>query len=629
MFAAKNNAVPLNSYPLWRYLMILVIVILGVIYALPNIYGESNAVQVSPKNGASITPQLVEQVQTVLQQNQVAFNNLTANAADIEMRFSDTTEQMKAQEALQQALGSNYSVAINLAPNTPKWLQAIGANPMKLGLDLRGGMYFLLDIDMQSVINSSLQNTVSDLRTNLREQNIRYSELALKPQGIVIGLRTPDAVTATESYIAKQYPTMMSTVDPKDPLKLLVTLNPQQAQQLQQYAADQTVQVMRNRVNELGVAEASVAKEGQDRVVIELPGVQDAARAKNIIGGTATLRVMLVDEQADPNAAVSGNVPLGSALYYQANGQPVVLKNQVVLTGKSFVGANVGYDPQTSLPVVNVTLSGPEVSNFSRVTGENVHHLMAIVLIQQTFTKSDVNGKSVTKTKTDQQVISVATIQSQLGSNFQISGLGSVQNAQNLALMIRAGALPAPVQIVEEKQIGPTLGAQNILVGEISIAVSMLLVIVFIAFYYGVFGLIANVALILNVVFLFAIMSIIPGATLTLPGIAAVVLHVGMAIDCNVLIFERIREELRNGTPIQSAIHNGFARAFATVVDSNVTTLIVAVILFAIGTGSIKGFAVVLIIGILTSMFTAVTVTRGLVNLTYGGRVIKRLSIGM
>ena len=624
MFAAKNAA-PMNSYPRWGYFLIVLAIILGVIYALPNIYGESNAVQISPKDGKPVTTVLGTQVQQILQQNNIHYTSYAVNTNDITIKFPDTDQQIKAQDDIQQTLGDQYSVAINLQPNTPKWLQTIGANPMKLGLDLRGGMYFLLDIDMQSVLDNSLQSTVSDLRANLRTQDIRYSDITLKPQGILVQLRTPDALTAAQTYIAKQYPTLQVSQSAKDPTALWLSLSPQEAQQLESYAADQTVQVMRNRVNELGVAEASVAKEGQDRVVIELPGVQDAARAKDILGGTATLQVMLVNEQADPNAPI----PFGSTLYNMTNGQPVVLKNQVVLTGKSFVGANVGYDPQTNLPVVNVKLSGPEVSNFSQVTGENIQHLMAIVLIQQTFTKSDVNGKTVTKTKTDKQVISVATIQSQLGNNFQITGIGGVQEAQHLALMIRAGALPAAVQIVSEKQIGPTLGAQNIRVGEISIVVSMLLVMIFILFYYRVFGVIANIALILNIVFLFAIMSIIPGATLTLPGIAAVVLHVGMAIDCNVLIFERIREELRNGTPVQAAVHNGFTRAFATVVDSNVTTLIVAVILFAIGTGSIKGFAVVLIIGILTSMFTAVTVTRGLVNLTYGGRVVKRLSIGI
>lgn len=627
----SNNASPLNSFPLWKYILIGVIIILGVLYALPNWYGESPAVQISPKNGTPITPALVQQIESTLTTQHLAYHNLTTTEYTAEMRFADTTTQMKAQDDLEQALGKNYTVAINLAPNTPRWMQMIGANPMKLGLDLRGGMYFLLDIDMQSVVDNNLQNTIAELRDQLRQQDIRYSNIQLTHNSsIALSFRTEAAQQAAQAYIRKTYPQLVVSKNPAEPLGLLTTMNPQDLKQLQQYAVDQTVQVMRNRVNELGVSEASVTKQGLKRVAVELPGVQDAARAKAILGGTATLKVMLVNEQADASSAAAGNVPIGSVLYTMENGTPVVLKDRVVLTGKSIVGASTGFDSQTNLPVVNVRLSGPEVSTFSEVTGDNVGHLMAIVLVKQSFTKQVINGKTVTQTRTHNTVINVATIESQLGSNFQITGIGSLRSAQNLALMIRAGALPAPVQIVEEMQIGPSLGAQNIKMGEISVAVALLLVMIFIALYYRVFGLIANVALILNLVFLVAIMSIIPGATLTLPGIAAIVLHVGMAIDCNVLIFERIREELRNGVTPQAAIHAGFTRAFATVVDSNVTTLIVALILFGIGTGSIKGFAVVLIIGILTSMFTAVTVTRGLINLIYGGRShVKRLSIGI
>jgi preprotein translocase subunit SecD len=629
MFNARN-ANPLNWYPVWKYVLIVVLVFLACLYALPNIFGESPAVQVSPKGGQTVDSSMVANVQQVLQSNNIPYRNLSSNTYDIEMMFSNTDQQMQAQEALKSALGDNYVVAINLAPNTPNWLMDLGAYPMKLGLDLRGGMYFLLDVDMQVVIDNKLQNTSDQISQDLRTQNIRYSGINVVPnQGIQIQFRDPVVMQTAEKYISSNYADLTVSQYPGQPLNLLVNFNQNEIAQIQDYAVQQTVEVMRNRVNDLGVAEASVARAGPDRVVVELPGVQDAARAKSIIGGTATLKVMLVDEQASPQAALKGSVPIGDALYYDANNNPVVLKNQVVLTGNSITGASVGYDPQTSFPVVQVSLSGPEVDNFSQVTGDNVGHLMAIVLVTNTFNKQMVNGQEVTNTQTNQTVVNVATIQSRLGNNFQITGIGNQRAAQDLALTIRAGALPAPVQIVEEKQIGPSLGMQNIKMGSISVIVAMALVMLFVAVYYRVFGLIANFALVLNLIFIVAIMSLMPGATLSLPGIAGIVLNVGMAIDANVLIFERIREELRGGTPVQAAIHAGYERAFSTIVDANVTTFIVAIILFAIGTGPVKGFAVTLMIGIITSMFTAIMVTRSIVNLIYGKRSVKRLSIGI
>ncbi|MDF2690352.1 MAG: preprotein translocase subunit SecD [Gammaproteobacteria bacterium] len=629
MFTPRNS-VPLNWYPLWKYVLIVVLIFLACLYALPNIFGESPAVQVSPKGGQTVSSSMVSNVQQILNSSNISYRNLSSSTYDIEMMFNNTDQQMQAQDALKSALGDNYIVAINLAPNTPKWLMNLGAYPMKLGLDLRGGMYFLLDVDMQVVIDNKLQNTSDQLAQDLRTQDIRYTGINLIPnQGIQIQFRDPAVMSTAQSYIASHYSMLAVSKYPGQPLNLLLNFNQAALTQIQDYAVQQTVEVMRNRVNDLGVAEASVAREGPDRVVVELPGVQDAARAKSIIGGTATLKVMLVDEQANSQAAVKGNVPIGDGLYYDANNNPVVLKNQVVLTGNSISGASVGYDPQTSLPVVQVSLSGPEVNNFSQVTGDNIGHLLAIVLVTNSFNKQMLNGKEVTNTQTNQTVVNVATIQSRLGNNFQITGIGNSRAAQDLALTIRAGALPAPVQIVEEKQIGPSLGVQNIQMGSISVVVAMALVMLFVAFYYRVFGLIADLALILNLIFIVAVMSLMPGATLSLPGIAGIVLNVGMAIDANVLIFERIREELRGGTPVQAAIHAGYERAFSTIVDANVTTFIVAVILFAIGTGPVKGFAVTLMIGIITSMFTAIMITRGIVNLIYGKRSVKRLSIGI
>jgi preprotein translocase subunit SecD len=630
MFAVKN-AVPLNRFPLWKYILIVLVVLLAVVYALPNIFGDSPAVQVSLKGGKDMTPDVVSQVQQILSSKHIPYQGVMVNPYNVELRFSNTDAQMQAQEQLQAVLGDNYNVAINLAANTPSWLTAIGANPMKYGLDLRGGMYFLLDVDMQTVIDNNLQNYAGQLRNDLQQQNIRYAGITVRQgQGIALLFRDPSVLASAEQFINGHYAgALVLSTNPKQPLTLYAQLSEQQIAQVRNDAVSQNIEVMRNRVNELGVAEASVAREGADRIVIELPGVQDAARAKEILGGTATLKVMLVNEQADPQAAVNGNIPLGSSLYYTPQNQPYVLYNRVVLTGDAVVGANSTINPETNLPAVAVKLSGPQVSYFSEVTRENVNHAMAIVLVQSTFNKQMVNGQEQTVTHTSQQIINVATINSPLGNNFIITGIGSSRAAQDLALTIRAGALAAPIQIVQQMQIGPTLGAENIKMGAISVAVAMVLVMLFMAIYYRVFGVVADIGLLLNLIFIVAVMSILPGATLTLPGIAGIVLNVGMAIDANVLIFERIREELRNNMSPQAAIHAGYQRAFATIVDSNVTTLIVAVILFAIGTGPVKGFAVTLMIGIVTSMFTAITATRGIVNLIYGGRQVKKLSIGI
>ncbi len=507
-------------------------------------------------------------------------------------------------------------------------------------------MYFLLDVDTPAVLDGHLQNYAEQLRDSLRTENIRYAGVEVRDGAIQIRFRDAETLNRARSYIQLHFLELqespsgfdsnhlansdnLDNTDKKAPgLFLTMQLTPQAQTQIQSYAVNQTVNVMRNRVNELGVAEASVAQQGLNRVVIELPGLQDAARAKEIIGGTSTLKVMLVNESADIQDALAGHVPAGSSLYYGEGGRPVVLFDSVVLTGNSVVGAMSGFDSQTSQPIVSVTLSGAEVSRFSDATAANVGHLMAIVLVDQSFSRDTVGGKVVTHTQEVDKVISIANIMQRLNDHFQITGL-SQREAQSLALSIRAGALPAPVQIVEEKHIGPSLGAENIKMGAISVAVAMLLVIVFIGFYYHFLGLIANIALILNLIFIIAIMSILPGATLTLPGIAGIVLNVGMAIDANVLIFERIREELRNGTTVQAAIYAGYQRAFSTIVDSNVTTLIVAIILFAIGSGAVKGFSVTLMIGIVTSMFTALVVTRALVNLIYGSRSVKWISIGI
>ncbi len=629
MLSAKKNTVPLNHYSPWVYVLVVAVLLFSIIYALPNLFGESNAVQISPKDSRQVTPGMVAEIKSILAENKIAYHDLTVKPYRVQLLVKNTTNQMLAQDAIQAAMGKKIVAAINLVPNTPEWLRDLGANPMSLGLDLQGGMYFLLDIDMQSVISNNLNSYASSIRKDLREQNLRYSGVQVKGQALQVSFRQAAVASTAEAYIKKQFPMLMVNEDSKNPLRLRLNLSEQELKTIKQYAVGQTVQVMRNRVNELGVSEASVAQQGLDRVVIELPGVQDAARAKAILGGTATLKVMMVDSQADVANAVHGQVPIGSSLYYAQDGRPVILKNQVIITGKSVTGANVGYDQQTSLPVVNVRLSGPQVSYFAQVTRENVGKPMAIVLVQQTFEKKKVKGKIETVTHTEQKVINVATIMGPLGNNFQISGLGSARAAQNLALTIRAGALPAPVRIVSASLIGPTLGAHNIKVGTISVMVALILVLLFMMLYYRLFGLLSGIALVMNLFFIVAVMSILPGATLSLPGIAGIVLNLGMAIDANVLVFERVREELRHGKTPQAAIHAGYSRAFSTIVDSHVTTLIVAIILFAVGTSAIEGFAVTLMIGTTSSIFTSVVVTRALTNMIYGGRAIKRLSLGI
>jgi preprotein translocase subunit SecD len=632
MYTRPGGQAPINQYPLWRNLFILFIIIIAVLYSLPNAFGETPSIQLSPKGGSEVSEQTVQKTKDILKQYNIKYHNLEVGKYNISMLFDNVTEQTKAQTELSDGFGNDMTVALNLAPNTPDWLRAIGAGPMNYGLDLRGGMYFVLEADTDSAIKNNLDNFASEIRTQLREENIRYSGVDVISGKVVIEFnnRSQDIIDKAESYLRSHFPQLLvTTQNSKGVEQVSLALNNQEVEQIRDSALTQVVEVMRNRVNELGVAEASVTKSNNNRVIIELPGVQDSARAKQILGGTATVQFQLVNQDASLQAAESGNVPIGSSLYYFANGQPLVLYNRIVLSGSAIVGAIATPDPQTQLPSVSIKLSGPEVSYFSQVTGENIGKQLAAVLVQTNFDKKTINGKEITVPSVSKQIINAATIQSRLGNSFQITGL-QMREAQNVALMIRSGALPTPVQIVEEQTIGPTLGAENIKMGAISIAVALALVVIFMFLYYGLLGLVADIALVLNLFFIVGVMSIIPGATLTLPGIAGIVLNLGMAIDGNVLIFERIREELRNGMTPQAAIHAGYQRAFSTIVDSNITTLIVAIILFAIGTGAVKGFAVTLMIGIVTSMFTAITVTRAMVNFIYGKRrQLKWISIGI
>ncbi|WP_440993851.1 protein translocase subunit SecD [Cysteiniphilum litorale] len=638
-----------NKYPLWKYITILVIAILSIIYALPNLFGETPSLQISPKDG-TVNTALVTQIKDTLKEQKIAYKSLHQESNTVvQVRFADAQDQIAARTALQKTIGSDYIVALNMAANTPNWLLALGAEPMNLGLDLRGGMYLVLEADTQSAINARLDNTLESLAQGVKKLGVTPESQLKASQKPEITKALPVPATYSSigyvaltfankadldkaiAFIKTDYSKTQNNQLVYSALKdktLLVTFNAQMLAQIKQEAISQVVTVMRNRINALGVAEASVAASGDSRVIIELPGLQDAARAKQILGGTSTASFYIVTPVTDRLKVEEQGIkvyPLtsnGQTYYYQLNGNSVV-------SGSAIVNASPGVDHQSGQPIVAVQLSSDAAGHFREVTGKHVGDLMGVMLVNTTYKKEMVDGKEVNKIEKTEKLVNAAMIQTVLGANFQITGLDQ-REANNLALMIRSGALQVPVHIAQEQQIGPTLGKQNIEQGMLSIVVALILVVLFMAIYYHLFGMIANVALVLNLVLIVAIMSIIPGATLTLPGIAGIVLNLGMSIDGNVLVFERIREELRNGMPVQSAISAGYERAFGTIVDSNVTTLIVAIILFAIGTGAVKGFAVTLIIGILTSMFTAVTVSRAMTNLIYGSRRnLKKLSIGI
>jgi preprotein translocase subunit SecD len=612
-----------NKFPLWKNSLLIILVILGFIYVLPNLYMEKPVVQVAVP--AHITPDIVkEKIQTIFSEAKISYQSLDVTDTDVTASFSSTDTQLLARDALKQSLGSQYTVALNLATSTPKWLHAIGAYPMKQGLDLRGGVHFLLEVDIDAVVTRRYEGMVKNLGQNLREENIRYAGIRYIPnQGIDIRFRSPETLDEAKSDTHQKFPALDVESTPKT-LTLHVALTESELSTIRQNTIDQTMTILRNRVNELGVGEAVVQQQGATRIAVDLPGIQDAARAKDILGGTATLQFYLVDFAHDPQAAQqTGAVPVGSKLY-KLDGQPILLKRQVVLSGDSITSAVSSFDQQSASPAVEIQLGGGGESFFSKITRDNIGKRMAIVFVE---TKTVIRNK-IKETHRSERVISAPVIQSALGSQFQITGITDIKEAQNLALLLRAGALPAAIYPVEERTVGPSLGKENIERGILSLEVGMGLILILMLVYYRLFGLIANTALLLNIILLCALLSII-GATLTLPGIAGIVLTVGMAVDANVLINERIREELRRGISIQAAIFAGYERAFTTILDANITTFIVAIVLFSIGTGPVRGFAVTLSLGLLTSMLTGVTYTRAMVNAIYGGRQVKRLSIGL
>ncbi len=618
-----------NPFPSWKLFFIIVAIVLATLYALPNLYGEDPAVQVTGARDTEVTASIYAGIKQLLSLQQIKIKDSRFNQQAVQIRFRSTDEQMQARDAIKKKLGDRFIVALNIAPATPAWLRRINALPMRLGLDLRGGVHFLLSVDVDSVLKRRQQGLVKAVTDALRKEKIRYKQIKQLPHhNLLVQLRNEHDLAAAEHKLRYQFPDLQFNKRLFEGSYYLdANMTEDALHQAGRQIVEQTMSVLRNRVNELGIAEPIVQQQGKDRIAVDLPGVQDSAQAKQILGSTATIEFHLADEDHDVRSALAGDVPFGSRVYYFENEMPVLLKNQTVLEGSSITSAMsaIGQDGR---PSVNITASGSGVSYFSKLTGENIGKRLAIVFVETKPKLQFVNGKEVTVFKRSEHVISVATIQVRLGHNFQITGISSTKEANNLALLLRAGALPANISIVEESTVGPSLGKDNIAKGIISIQVGFLLVVVFMLLYYRLFGFIANLALGLNLIFLVAVLSLL-GATLTLPGIAGIVLTVGMAVDANVLIFERIREELRNGMSPQASIHAGYEKAFTTIVDANVTTLIVAFVLVAVGTGAVKGFAVTLIIGLFTSMFTAITFTRAMVQLIYGNKINAKLSIGV
>ena len=617
----------MNEYPAWKYLLIIALVVIGLLYALPNLYGEDPAVQVS--GGRNVT--MDDTIQALLESKlgDAGISSISVEETDrgLLIRFNDTEDQLAATDLFKDALGPDYIVALNLAPSTPAWLQAINALPMYLGLDLRGGVHFLMEVDMDAAIQKAMQRYSSDLRTVLRKAKVRYTSIRESGDKLVVRFRSVEDRDKSYDLIHDEYRELqLKPVDEGDSSVLEITLSDKEARDIQKLALQQNITTLRNRVNELGVAEPIIQQQGDRRVVVQLPGVQDTATAKRILGATATLEYRAVDTKNDVEAARNGKIPAGSSLYKHRDGRYYLLKNRNIATGDQIINARSGFDSNSGSPQVSVTLDGKGARKMLEFTKVSVGKPMAVLFIENKTSTRMVNGEQVISHRKVEEIISVATIRGVFGRQFQTTGLDSPQEAHELALLLRSGALAAPIRIVEERTVGPSLGAENIEQGFQSVVIGFVLVLIFMALYYKVFGLIADLALTLNLVFVVALLSMLQ-ATLTMPGIAGIVLTVGMAVDANVLIFERIREELRNGNTPQASIHAGYAKAFSTIADANVTTLIAAIVLFSFGTGPIKGFAVTLSLGIITSMFTSIVGTRAVINLIYGGRRLQRLPV--
>ena len=612
----------MNRYPVWKFTIIVIALLLGVVYTLPNFFGEAPAVQVSSsKMSAKVDDATLLRVAKAIESANVSAAVLTLEGNSIKARFESTEQQLKAKDAIQSALipggaDNGYVVALNLLSRSPTWLTALHASPMYLGLDLRGGVHFMLQVDMKAALTQKTDSLAGDVRTALREKDIRHGGITRDGSDIEVRLRDPAQLEATRRLLTEQFADLQIVEKAQGTeLKLMASIKPEAARRVQEQALKQNITTLHNRINELGVAEPVIQQQGLDRIVVQLPGVQDTAKAKDILGRTATLEVRMVDESNEARNAEQNNgmVPFGAERYLERNGQAVVVKKQVILTGDNLTDAQPGFDSQTQEPVVNLSLDGKGARIFKDVTRENVGKRMAILLFEK--------GKG--------EVVTAPVIRSEIGGGrVQISGRMTTSEANDTALLLRAGALAAPMEIIEERTIGPSLGAENIAKGFSSVTWGFVVIAAFMCIYYMTFGLFSSISLAVNLLLLVAVLSMLQ-ATLTLPGMAAMALALGMAIDSNVLINERVREELRMGASPQAAIHTGYDRAWATIFDSNITTLIAGVALLAFGSGPVRGFAVVHCLGILTSMFSAVFFSRGLVNLWYGRqKKLKTVSIG-
>ncbi|QWF69476.1 protein translocase subunit SecD [Methylomonas paludis] len=613
-----------NHFPLWKNALVLIVLVLGILYSLPNLFGNDPAVQLASTGANPLAQSQADDVQASLNNAGLTVKAFEFNDGRILARFNNTDEQLKAADLLRDKMSGKATVALNLAPATPNWLSAIGAKPMYLGLDLRGGVHFLLEVDMESAVKQAEERYVNDIRAGFRDAKVRYQSVSKEVDGIKISLANDESKEAALAVLDKDFRNL--DIAERGDNEFIATIPERYLKEIKKSALGQNITTLRNRINELGVAEPIIQQQGDSRIVVQLPGVQDTAHAKELLGTTATLEYRLVDTEHDIQSAIAGHVPVGSRIYPDKNGNPVLLKRSVIVTGDQITDASSGLD-QDGSPAVFITLDNIGAKKMGKFTQENIGKPMAVVFIEYKSETKVVDGQKVQHKEKVEKVISIATIRDSFSKRFQTTGLDNTQEARTLALLLRAGALAAPVEIVEERTVGPSLGQENIDQGVTSITVGFFLVVFFMLVYYRGFGLIANFALLFNLVVLTAILSLLQ-ATLTLPGMAGIVLTLGMAVDANVLINERIREELRNGHGPQASIYIGYEKAFGTILDSNTTTLLVALVLFGFGTGPVKGFAVVLSLGILTSMFTAITGTRMLVNWIYGGeKPVEKLSI--
>ena len=617
----------MNQFSPLKNALIAFFLLIAALYALPNVFGSDLAVQVSSGGDKALVESDVSRIESALKANNIAYKSAVLSSRRILVRFANNKNQLLAKDLLKETLGRNYVIALNLAPSIPTWLSDIGGKAMSLGLDLRGGVHFLLEVDMVAVEVRQLDKAYNELRAALRQDRL-YKRIKKQESDIWVELKTLEAKAQAQKLIKDELIDLYEVETPGlAPTELVIGVRDGALKEARDGALKQNITTLRNRVNELGVAEPIIQQQGAERIVVQLPGVQDTARAKEILGAVATLEFRLVDEKNDTQTAVqSGKTPIGSKLYYFKDGRPLLLKTRVIATGENITGAASGMDQESSSPMVNITLDNAGGRAMLDTTKKYLHHRMAVVFIENKVETVMENGKAVKKRSTTKDIINAATIQGTFSSRFQITGLDSAREARNLALLLRAGSLSAPIEIIEERTIGPSLGAENIEKGVMSVIVGFILVLVFMAVRYRTFGMVANVALTLNLVMIVSVLSLLQ-ATLTLPGIAGIVLTVGMAVDANVLIFERIKEELRAHDNIQKAISGGYDKALLTIADANITTLIAAVVLFSFGTGPIKGFAITLSIGILTSMFTAIIVSRAIVNKIYGAKKVKELSI--